>query len=228
MYQLPSETMIHELPGRVERRTPLTRVPDVSGPEWRDRLPALAGRQVVLRELRISDAPSLLAMLSSEEVSRFMSPAPATVEGYEQFIAWAERQRREGTLVCFAITLKGFDTAIGLFQVRQLDTNFSTAEWGFAVGSPFWGTGVFADGAALVLRFVFDTIGAHRLEARAALKNGRGNGALLKLGAVQEGVLRKGLVRNGQAYDQILYAIVRDDWRASRAAAVNAAAVQVH
>jgi len=75
---------------------------------------------------------------------------------------------------------------------------------------------------------VCDTIGAHRLEARAALKNGRGNGALLKLGAVQEGVLRKSLVRNGQTYDQILYAIVRDDWRASRAAAVNAAAVQVH
>jgi RimJ/RimL family protein N-acetyltransferase len=54
------------------------------------------------------------------------------------------------------------------------------------------------------------------LEARAAVRNGRGIGALLKLGAVQEGVLRKSLLRNGEYLDQVLCAIVDGDWRASR------------
>ena len=98
--------------------------------------------------------------------------------------------------------------------VRQLEPGFGTAEWGFAIGSAFWGTGVFQEGAALVLEFAFETIGAHRLEARAAVQNGRGNGALLKLGAVQEGILRKSFLRNGTYHDQVLYAIVEDDWRA--------------
>ena len=92
-------------------------------------------------------------------------------------------------------------------------------EWldsGFAIGSPFWGTGVFQEGAELLLEFAFDTIGVHRLEARAAVHNGRGTGALLKVGAVQEGILRKSFLRDGQYFDQGLYAIVENDWRDAR------------
>jgi ribosomal-protein-serine acetyltransferase len=57
----------------------------------------------------------------------------------------------------------------------------------------------------------------HRLEARAAVKNGRGNGALQKLGAVKEGVLRKSFFRNGQYLDQILWSIIQEDWFESKA-----------
>lgn len=195
--------------------------------DWQQRLPVLKGQQVVLRELRTSDAPSLLAMLSTEEVSRFISPPPSTVDGFERFIAWTHRMRTAGTYACFAVTIKGYDTAIGIFQVRELDPGFGTAEWGFAIGSPFWGTGVFQDGAELVLEFTFDTLGVHRLEARCAVKNGRGNGALLKIGAVQEGVLRKSFLKDGHYLDQVLYGIVEDDWRASHTPA-RMAGMNVH
>jgi ribosomal-protein-alanine N-acetyltransferase len=184
--------------------------------DWRERLPVLTGERVVLRELKMSDAASLFAMLTTEEVSRFISPPPSSVEGFERFIAWTHRQRTAGTYVCFAVTVKGYDTAIGIFQVRDLATGFDSAEWGFVIGSPFWGTGVFEDGASLTLEFAFDTLGVHRLEARAAVKNGRGNGALRKLGAVQEGLLRKSFLRNGEYLDQALYTILDEDWREQR------------
>ncbi|HEY6211233.1 MAG TPA: GNAT family N-acetyltransferase [Vicinamibacterales bacterium] len=184
--------------------------------DWRMQLPVLAGKNVVLRELRTSDAASLLAMLTTEEVMRFISPPPTTVEGFEKFIAWTHRQRTAGSYACFAVTVKGFDTAIGIFQVRELEPGFGAAEWGFAIGSPFWGTGMFHEGAQLVLEFAFETLDVHRLEARCAMKNGRGNGALRKIGAVQEGVLRKSFLKNGEYLDQALYAIIDDDWRASR------------
>jgi len=190
--------------------------------DWRTGLPLLAGKRVTLRELRISDAASLFAMLTTEEVARFISPPPSTVDGFERFIAWTMRQRAAGAYACYAVTLHGFDTAIGIFQVRETEPGFTTAEWGFAIGSPFWGTGVFEESANLVLEFVFDTLSVHRLEARAAVINGRGNGALLKIGAVNEGVLRKSFLRNGRYLDQVLYTIVDDDWRASREAAVPA------
>jgi RimJ/RimL family protein N-acetyltransferase len=186
--------------------------------DWRQGLPTLAGEQVVLRELRSSDAASLFALLTTEEVSRFISPPPTTVEGFERFIGWTLRQRTAGSYVCFAVTLRGFDTAIGIFQIRELQPGFGTAEWGFAIGSPFWGTGVFQDGAEMVIDFAFDTIGVNRLEARAAVLNGRGNGALQKVGAVQECVLRKSFLRNGQYLDQVLYAILDSDRREATAA----------
>ena len=182
--------------------------------DWRTGLPVLTGSRVTLREMHVSDAVSLFAMLTTEEVARFISPPPPTVESFERFIMWANRERAAGTFACFAIVPHGMDTAVGIFQVRQLELAWGTAEWGFAIGSAFWGTGVFSDGARLVLDFAFDTIGVHRLEARAAVRNGRGNGALRKLGAVQEGVLRRSFLRYGQYLDQALWAILDEDWRA--------------
>jgi RimJ/RimL family protein N-acetyltransferase len=184
--------------------------------DWRQALPVLMGSKVTLRELRLSDAPSLLTMLSTEEVARFISPPPTTVEGFERFIAWTHRERAAGNYACFAVVPHGMDTAIGIFQVRQLEPGFGTAEWGFAIGSAFWGSGMFTDGARLVVDFAFDVIKAHRLEARAAILNGRGNGALRKLGAIHEGILRKSFLRNGQYLDQTLWTILDEDWHAQR------------
>ena len=184
--------------------------------DWKQALPVLTGSMVTLRELRLSDAASLLAMLSAEEVARFISPPPTTVEGFERFIAWTHRERAAGHYVCFAVVPHGMTTAIGLFQVRQLEAGFGTAEWGFALGSAFWGTGVFIDAARMVVDFVFDVIGAHRLEARAALSNERGNGALRKVGALREGILRKSFLRNGEYLDQALWTILDEDWKAQR------------
>ena len=185
--------------------------------DWQRALPVLAAGRVVLRELRADDAPSLCALLTTEEVSRFISPPPTTVEGFERFIAWTQRQRAAGAYACYAVTLRGRDTAIGIFQIRRLDATFELAEWGFAIGSTFWGTGLFQESARLVLDFAFDVIGVRRLEARAALPNGRGNGALRKIGAVQECVLRRSFAHAGVRFDQALYAIVDVDRAAAQA-----------
>src|SRR4051812_22762213 len=197
-------------------RTALTAHATTVTSDWKQALPVLTGSMVTLRELRISDAMSLLAMLSTEEVARFISPPPTTVEGFERFIAWTQRERAAGNYACFAVVPHGMDTAIGIFQVRQLEPGFGTAEWGFAIGSAFWGTGVFMDGARMVIDFAFDVIGTHRLEARAAILNGRGNGALRKIGAMQEGILRKSFLRNGEYLDQALWTILDEDWKAQR------------
>jgi len=185
--------------------------------DWKKGLPVLEGSGITLRELRMSDATALLALLTTEEVTRFISPPPTTVEGFERFIAWTAREREAGRYLCFAVVPEGYDTAVGLFQVRQLDPTFGTAEWGFAIGAEFWGSGLFTEGSALVVDFAFDVIGVHRLEARAAVANGRGNGALRKVGAVQEGILRKSFLRGGKHHDQALWSIVREDWYRSKA-----------
>ena len=184
---------------------------------WRERLPLLGGSMVTLREIELRDAPSLLAMLTTEEVARFISPPPTTVEGFERFIAWAQRQREAGEYVCFGVVPHGMSVAVGLFQVRRLDTAFENAEWGFAIGSSYWGTGVFVDAARLTVDFAIKTLHVRRLEARAAVANGRGNGALRKIGAVQEGVLRGSFLRDGEYLDQLVWSILDSDWLQAKA-----------
>jgi len=187
--------------------------------DWRQVLPVLSNGVLTLRELRMSDAEALLELLTTEEVSRFISPPPATVDGFERFIAWAQRERAAGRYICFAVVPErmGMETAIGIFQVRQLDPMFSTAEWGFAIGRAFWGSGVFTAAARMTVDFSFETVGIHRLEARAAVANGRGNGALAKLGAVKEAILRRSFSRSGRRHDQALWSIVREDWLRAKA-----------
>jgi len=181
--------------------------------DWRVTLPELEGRRITLREPRASDAASLFSLLSTEEVSRFISPPPSSVEAFERYIAWSQRQRAAGLYVCFAIVPRGSDTPIGLVHVRGLGPGFGTADWGFAIGSEFWGKGIFTEAAELVLHFAFEALHTHRLEARAAVCNARGNGALRKLGAEREGLLRHAFFRDGDYLDQVLWSILAEDWR---------------
>ena len=140
----------------------------VTTSDWKAGLPMLAGSTFSLRELQLEDAPSLMAMLTTEEVARFISPPPTTVEGFERFITWANNERQAGNYACFAVVPEGMTTAVGIFQVRSLEKGFTTAEWGFAIGSEFWGSGVFVEGARMVVNFAVDVIGVNRLEARAS------------------------------------------------------------
>lgn len=183
---------------------------------WQDGLPALQDASLLLREVEVDDAPSLLAHVGTADVSRFISPPPTTIAGFERFITWSRRDREAGRALCFAVVPVAETRAIGLFQLRSLDACFANAEWGFALGSAYWGTGLFGSGSSQVLDFAFDTIGVVRLEARAVVVNGRGNGALRKIGAVQEGVLRRSFFRRGEHYDQVLWSMLAEDWHRRR------------
>lgn len=209
-----SSRLVSPSHGLVQPDADATKIVVSSG--WRDRLPVLTGTRVTLRELELSDAPALMAAVGRGDTSRFISPPPSSLTGFEQFILWAQRGRAEGRLACFAVVPDGSDRAVGLFQVRQLEAGFSTAEWGFVIASDFWGTGVFTHGARLVVDFVVDVIGAGRLEARAAAVNGRGNGALRKIGAVEEKTLPRSFFQDGVYVDQVLWSIVADEWRRAK------------
>ena len=184
--------------------------------DWTARVPDLANNVVTLREVRRSDAPSLFSMLTTPEVRRYMSAPPLDVAGFERFIEWAQNERREARYICFAVVPRGYDVAIGIFQVRQIDRRFEVAEWGAALGSQFWGTGIFAAGADLLFDFLFDQVGVYRLEARAAVQNGRANGAARKVGSVPEGLARRALRCEGRYHDQLMWSLLAEDWRQSK------------
>ena len=61
--------------------------------------------------------------------------------------------------------------------------------------------------------FAFDSVGTHRLESRVLLENGRANGALQKIGAMQEGLLRRSVRCGDDLLDQVVWAVLREDWR---------------
>jgi RimJ/RimL family protein N-acetyltransferase len=207
-------------------RTPELRYPEAHGlpgeskpsssPPWAKSLTRLEGPGCTLRELCESDAPELLRQLATAEVCRYLPPAPDSVEAFKKFIEWAIAQRAAGKYICLAMVPPGKRDAVGMFQVRRTEPSFKTAEWGFVLGQEYWGSGLYLAGASLALDFVFDVVGVHRLEARAPTDNGRGNGALRKVGATEEGRLRQSFLLAGVYHDDALWALLADDWRRAR------------
>jgi RimJ/RimL family protein N-acetyltransferase len=190
----------------------------MSQPNWREQVPVLHGAYAALREIRPADALTLASYLGDPGVRRYISPPPTSSGAFQGFVRWAQQQRAAGTMICFAVVPHGSEHAVGLFQIRSLTPDFSTAEWGFALAVPFWGTGIFKDAASVAADFAFQTLRVHRLEARAVTSNDRGNGALAKLGAQGEAVLRGGLICDGGRQDQFLWTLIADEWRGHRAA----------
>jgi RimJ/RimL family protein N-acetyltransferase len=180
--------------------------------DWTRGLPVLGDATFTLRELTLADAPTLCAQLTTEQVTRFISPPPTNVEGFETFIRWTHTRRAQGRYACFGIVPAGQTHAVGLFQLHLDETDAQTAEWGFVLGQAYWGTGLFLAGARRVVNFAFAAMGLTRLVAHAAILNGRGNGALRKLGACQTGMRPYGLERGGLQLDQYVWTLARDDW----------------
>ena len=184
------------------------------GSAWRRGLPVLSDGTVVLRELRSRDASSLVAHLCQSEVQRYIGPCPSTVDDFRRFIRWTRAQRRKGLHACYGIIPSGETTPVGIIQIWPIAPDFSIAEWGFALGDSYWGTGVFMSSARLFLNAVFGPLGVFRLEARAVDANGRGNDVLCKLGATREGVLREGFRAGDVVRDHVMWSMLASEWPA--------------
>jgi len=180
---------------------------------WTDRLPPLRGDLTTLREVAASDVYTLFTLFSDPAVTAYMAPPPPTLAKFAGFVEWSQQQRAEGRGICFGIVPDGMTAAVGILQVRSLDSASSDAEWGFVLSAHFWSTGVFSDAAKLLVEFVFTTLPVKRLEARIALRNGRARAALQKVGAQFDSTL-PALSPTGIPRDpESVWILREDDWR---------------
>ncbi len=181
---------------------------------WRTEFPRLSTGRVTLREPAAQDLRALVDLLAVADASRFGLDEVSTLA----VLTWIERavkERRAGVSFAFVITHDASSTPVGLVQVRRLDAAFESAECEGTLLPSVRGSGVFLDAARLLESFVFGTVGAHRLEVRAPVHSGRASGALRKLGAVEEGILRRSARLGSDYVDQMLWSLLKEDWSAA-------------
>ena len=184
----------------------------LTSPNWRSVLPTLSARLVTLREPTSSDLRPLMDLLLLADASRFGIDEPVSEVAAQQLLDRIARDREAGIAFTFLVTITSSRAIAGLVQARQIDLSWESAEWECTLAPSWRGTGAFLETARLVGSFAFGTVGVHRLEARVLLQNGRANGALRKLGAVQEGVLRESVRRGSEYLDQVLWSVLKEDW----------------
>jgi RimJ/RimL family protein N-acetyltransferase len=192
---------------------PSAATPGAPARHWRDALPVLQGVHCTLREPVAADAPALLMALGPHDLRDFAPlPATPTIGGVEALVAAAHEHRASGTAACWAIVPADAEAPVGLVVVRALDHACTMVSVSAVVATEFRGTGLFQDAARALLDGLFGPLGVHRIEVRVDIRNARANGALRKLGATQEGVLRHAQYRDGAYRDHVLWAMVAGDW----------------
>jgi RimJ/RimL family protein N-acetyltransferase len=206
----------HYRPGHwcaeLKRLMMVERAAEVAKQDWRQELPILTSRLVALREPATEDLDAIVNLLAISDASRFAIDEPITEDSVDAFITKARHERSAGISLTYAVVLVATGALVGMVHVRQLDPLFEAAEWEMTLLPSVRGTGVFLETARLIGSFAFNVLATHRLEARVLVQNGRANGALRKLGAVQEGLLRRAVRRGGDWFDQVLWSVLKDDW----------------
>lgn len=208
----PSPPSAWTLVCRAKRPLMAERAAEFTKQDWRHELPILTSRLVALREPAAEDLGAVVNLLAISDASRFGIDEPISEDSVDAFITKARHERAAGISLTYVVVLVATGAIVGIAHVRQLDPVFEAAEWDMTLLPSVRGTGVFFETARLIGSFAFNTLATHRLEARVLVQNGRANGALRKLGAVQEGLLRRAVRRGGDYVDQVLWSVLKDDW----------------
>lgn len=204
-------TLTRALEGVAPGRAVVPAAPEPS--HWREALPTLSSPLVTLREAVRDDAVALFTALPEGTRDLLVADGPpSSVMGFESLIDRLQRARRTGTMACWTVVPTDGDAPIGFIGLRSLDHAATLVEGVAVLADEFRGSGLFHSAARLVLGCAFDHMRVHRIEFRVDVRNGRANGALRKLGALQEGVLRRARYAEGDAQDQVLWAMLASDW----------------
>jgi RimJ/RimL family protein N-acetyltransferase len=174
----------------------------------------LAGRAVSLEPLSMEHAGALLEAAQSEEIWLHTLDKPRTMDAMQGYIARALGERENKTGIPFAVRHIETDRFIGSTRYANIAPLRGGLEIGFTWYEPqFWRTAVNTECKYLLLKHAFETLQYIRVELQAMAGNARSRAAILRLGAVEEGVLRSRMVRrNGQRFDAVFFSILDNEW----------------
>lgn len=154
--------------------------------------PNLETECFVLRQLHLSDAESLFAILSDEEVTRFYDDEAFTEVGQarEQIEAWARGFDAQRS-IRWGIAQKTDDTIVGTCGYYGFHTWNSRGSIGYELARPYWRQGIMTEALEAIIGFGFREIGLNRIQAVVMPGNVGSDRLLEKLGFRREGLLRE-------------------------------------
>ena len=117
-----------------------------------------------------------------------------------------------GEQIAFAITLRTNGTLIGGVGLRR-ERDHNRAELGFWLGVPYWGNGYATEAARAVLRYGFESLGLHRIQASHFSNNPASGAVLRKIGMQHEASLREHILKWEQYLDLEVCAVLKAEYK---------------
>jgi ribosomal-protein-alanine N-acetyltransferase len=169
---------------------------------------------VLLRAPARADRAELIALnRTSKPFHRDLVSPPTTPE---QFATFLKRSNTEASK-CFFICLISDGSIIGTINLSQIFRGgFQNAYLGYYVGAQYAGHGYMTEALKLVLRYAFEDLKLHRLEANIQPDNLASIALVKRAGFVREGYSARYLRICGRWRDHERWAITVEGWKSKR------------
>lgn len=170
--------------------------------------------RLILRRFAVDDAQAMFDNWASDpEVTRFLTwPPHESPAATEQLLRlWTDGYAQDD---CYqwAITLKEHgDAPIGSISVVSCDDRIGKAEIGYCIGRAWWRRGIMTEALGAVMAFLFDEVGARRVECKHDANNPHSGAVMQKCGLRYEGTLRGAGWDNQGVCDISCYGLLASD-----------------
>ena len=172
--------------------------------------------RLLLEELNLEDLQLVHALHSIPELDEYNTLGiPKNLDETKKVIQSGieDQAKKPRSEFAWKISLKESRNTIGLAGMFPSNDRFRLAEIYYKIHPDFWGNGYATEVAKELVRFGFEDLKVHKVEAGVATENVRSVRVLEKIGMTREGLRRKILPIRGEWKDNYHYSIVEDDPR---------------
>lgn len=176
--------------------------------------PVIETKRLVLREITISDAPTIYRYLSDEEVNRYLEGNTNTISEAEEYINWIIHTFEQGTDIRWGIVEKESNKLIGDCGLGNIHEPKRSTEIGFMLAKEYWNKGYMSEVLSGILDYGFNKLELHRIQGWAHPFNVASCKVMTKQGFKKEGTLREYIyVWHKEEYiDVDMYSLLRKDY----------------
>jgi len=176
----------------------------------------LQGEMVLLRPVQKSDVTYFLKWFNDPEVIQYLGMyLPMTEMAEQKYIEELGTSRATSDVIFVIEVFEGEKSkpigSIGLHRINAKDHN---ATFGIAIGDKeCWSKSYGTKAAKLIIRYGFEQLNLHRISSSAWSFNERSIKLHLKVGFQEEGRRRQNIFKNGTYHDEVMFGLLRDDWK---------------
>lgn len=175
----------------------------------------LETERLILRRFAAKDAEAVFRNWANDpDVTKYLTWTPhGTLENTKALIDGWVNSYSEPDKYGWAIELKAIGEPIGSIAVVEAHYDIAKVHIGYCIGKFWWNKGYTSEALAEVIRFLFEEVGANRIEAAHDTRNPSSGKVMAKCGMILEGTHRQAFRNTQGICDETVYAILAEDYR---------------
>jgi RimJ/RimL family protein N-acetyltransferase len=179
----------------------------------------LQGSVVRLEPMTVGHVDALARVGLEPDLWRWIPDAVATADDMREYVMKALDEFRRGVSLPFVTLATRTGEVVGSTRYGNIDPANHRLEIGWTwITSAYQRTAINTEAKLLLLTHAFETLRANRVELKTDALNEKSRRAIVRIGAVQEGIFRKHIVTaTGRIRDTVYYSIIDIEWPAVKA-----------